>query len=98
VADAEADVAGELALVRQIVLIDVRALEIEGDPLISETERRALRAGGEAVLQRGAVMGDEIPEGIARHDVARALRGAGRMENAEPAAEDILGVVARTIC
>src|SRR3989442_1783349 len=42
-------------------------------------------------------MGDDVSEWIARHDVARSLRGAGRMEDAESAAEYVLAVLARAI-
>ena len=92
IAGAEADRAAQLALVRQVVLIDVRRLEIGIDALVAESGRRALGPGGEAVLQYRPIVGDEIPEGIARHDVARALRGARWMEDAEAAADNVLRV------
>src|SRR6185369_6923389 len=70
-----------------VVLIDVRQFEIQIQPLITEAERLAARPGREAVLQLGPAVSDRVAERIARHDVARALRGAGRMEDAESAAK-----------
>src|SRR5690606_32876430 len=76
---------------------DVRAFEVGVEALVAETLRRAERPGGEAVLQRAAVARDGVAEGVARHDVARALRSARRMEDAEPAAKDRLRVPVEAI-
>ena len=43
VADAGADTAGQLAFEREVVLVDVRQLEIEREALVAEAERRASR-------------------------------------------------------
>ena len=65
-------------------------------PWLPKPSDVADRAGGEAVLQRRTpVARDGVAERVARHDVARALRGAGRVEDAEAAAQHRLVVAVR---
>ena len=85
VADAGAEAAGQLALEREVVLIDVRQLQVQLQSLIAEAERLAPRAGRKALLQLRPGESDRVAERVARHDVARALGGARRMEDAESA-------------
>ena len=51
----------------------------------------------EPLLQRRPRVGDVVAERVARHDVARALGRAGRMEDAEPASEHGLVVAAEPV-
>src|SRR5688500_13658555 len=97
IADAGAEAAGQLALEREVVLIDVRQLEVQLQALVAEAERLAARSGREALLQPRPRVRDRVAEGIARHDVARPLRRAGRMEDAEAAPEHRLVAVVETM-
>ncbi len=75
-------------LVGQVVLVDVRALDVGIHALAAVVPGvEEDRAGGEAVGQGDAAPGDAVPELVGGHQVAQALDGDGGVEDAEAAAQ-----------
>ena len=88
VADAQPHGARQLALDGQVVLVDVRGLEVGIDALVAERRRIGERhAAGERVAQAAAAPRRRVAELVGRQQVANALHGNGRVEEAEAAAQ-----------
>ena len=88
VAHAQAEAARQLPLQGDVVLIDVRALEVGIDSLAAVILRiHGGRAGAEAVRERAAPDRVSVPELVGRQQVAHTLHGNGRMEQPEAAAQ-----------
>src|SRR5206468_706740 len=89
VADPGSQLAPELSLQRDVVLIDVRALEVGVDSLIPEIRQvDSWRTGREAMAETAAAPRPEEPEFVGGEEVPDALDCNGRMEQSEPAAQD----------
>ena len=94
VAQAQPHVVGQLVLEREVVLVDVGALEVGVDSLITECgEVGCRRAAGEAVPEAAA--GGRVCEAelVGREQVADALDRDGRVEQPEAATEHRLAAL-----